>query len=374
MYNYNSPIIQNMIQTGQLQQQQEYNPYSGGGVPQQQLPYQPQPQYCNNMIPFGYNGYNQQQYYPYQNNYGYQQPQEQNGYIFKPVAGGYDYGYNQQSQQYYNFQNNFYGNTQLPQQYYGDYNQYNDPFLYTTMDQNGNVLFYQGQVQASQIAEAQKNQIEMEKLKARQVAKYFNKEVDEDALDRRFNPNHPDNKKRTQEYYSPELAELKRMQQIVDLIDHPIMETEAMKTARLINEMSANFHKEYDGMGLCEFLEDHLWKFQREWWIRDNINFKSSRDLSGTYNNGSYMDLLNMHRSSNPYINDLLNTSKYDNNLDDSEIGLPSVLIEAERRRKQMLEGPVPQFISSSETQKQRHEFFNQLTNLVNAKKQGVMV
>ena len=81
-----------------------------------------------------------------------------------------------------------------------------------------------------------------------------------------------------------------------------------------------------------------------------------------------------MEKQSHAYINDLLNTSKYDNNLDDSEIGLPSVLIEAERRRKQMLEGPVPQFISSSETQKQRHEFFNQLTNLVNAKKQGVMV
>lgn len=372
MYNYNSPIIQNMIQTGQLQQQ-EYNPYSGGGVPQQQLPYQPQPQYCNNMIPFGYNGYNQQpqQYYPYQNNYGYQQPQ-QNGYVFKPVVGGYDYGYNQQ---YYNFQNNFYGyNQQQPQQYYTNYNQYNDPFLYTTIDQNGNVLFYQGQIQASQIIEVQNKQIEMEKLRARQVAKYFNKEVNEDDLDRRFNPNHPDNKKINQEYYSPKLQELKRMRELTNLIEHPVMETEAMQTARLIHDMSANFHKEYDGMSLCEFLEDHLWKFQREWWIRDNINFKSSRDLSDTYNNNSYMDLLNMHRSSNPYINDLLNTSKYDNNLDDSEIGLPSVLIEAERRRKQMLEGPVPHFISSPETQKQRHEFFNQITNLVNAKKQGVMV
>ena len=110
-----------------------------------------------------------------------------------------------------------------------------------------------------------------------------------------------------------QLQELKKMQQLTNLIEHPVMETEAMMTARVIHDMSANFHKEYDGMGLCEFLEDHLWKFQREWWIRDNIDTKSSRNLLNTYSQNPYRELLNMHRSSNPYINDLLFNTKYDN-------------------------------------------------------------
>ena len=369
MYNYNSPIIQNMIQSGQLQPR-EFNPYTGEvTTPQQQLPYQPQQQYYgyqqpqqqyygygynqpvqqfNNTIPFGYNGYNQQ-------------PQQQNEYVFRPAGGGYDYGYYQPQQQYYGYQQ--------PQQYgYGYYNNNIDPFLLTTMDQNGNIVFHNGPLQPSQIVELQNREIEMEKLKARQVAKYFHQEVDEDALDRRFNPNHPDNQKRVREYDSPELQELKRMQQLTNLIDHPIMETQAMQTARLIHDMSANFHREYDGMSLCEFLEDHLWKFQREWWIRDNIDFKNSRNLSETYSGNSYKDLLNLHRGSNPYAAALLDTSRYDNNLDDPEIGLPAALMEA-KRRKSILEGPVPNFISTPEIQKERHEWINQLTGMINAKK-----
>ena len=54
MYNYNSPIIQNMIMNGQLNTATNYNPYGGGmmNVPQQQVPYQQQqPQQ------FGYGGW-----------------------------------------------------------------------------------------------------------------------------------------------------------------------------------------------------------------------------------------------------------------------------------------------------------------------------
>ena len=52
---------------------------------------------------------------------------------------------------------------------------------------------------------------------------------------------------------------------------------------------------------------------------------------------------------------------------------MPSVLLTAEQRRKQILEGPVPQFISSPEVQKQRNEFFNKLTGMVAAKQQGAV-
>jgi hypothetical protein len=213
----------------------------------------------------------------------------------------------------------------------------------------------------------------MNKLKTRLCAKYFGQKVDEEFLDRRFNPDNKANKVAMQEYYNdPNLAELKRMNQIGSLVEHPVMETQAMQTARLIRDMSANFHREFDNVGLCEFLEDHLWKFQREWWIRDNIDFNNSKDLSDTYNKNYYKELLGMHRGGNgQFMNDLLNTSKYDSNLDDPEIGLPSVLLTAEQRRKQILEGPVPHFISSPETQRKRNEFFSQLTGLIAAKQQG---
>ena len=71
-----------------------------------------------------------------------------------------------------------------------------------------------------------------------------------------------------------------------------------------------------------------------------------------------------MHKSSNPYVNELLDTSRYDNNLDDMEIGLPESL-DMQKRRKQVLEGRVPTYISSEETQKRRHEFTNQILNQI---------
>ena len=52
------------------------------------------------------------------------------------------------------------------------------------------------------------------------------------------------------------------------------------------------------------------------------------------------------------------------------EIGLPSVLATADQRRRQILEGRVPQFISSAETQKQRNKYFSELTSMIRAKEQ----
>ena len=51
-------------------------------------------------------------------------------------------------------------------------------------------------------------------------------------------------------------------------------------------------------------------------------------------------------------------------NLDDMEIGLPEIL-DMQKRRKQVLEGRVPTYISSEETQKRRHEFTNQILNQI---------
>ena len=390
MYNYNSPIIQNMIMNGQLNTATNYNPYSGGmmNVPQQQVPYQQQqPQQFgyggwynpsqefnnsnNNIIPFGNDNYNnqpQQFGYNYQPQYQYNQQQE---YTFAPIGG-----YNQPQQFGYNYQPQYQYNQQFG---YNGYNNYGfnpvyniDPFLLSYMNKNGEVVFMNpNSVQISEYNNIQSGMIRVNKLKARMCAKFCNNDITEEQLDEKFNPNNPKNiRKREENSITPEQIEMRKMQQITDLLKYPCMETEAMRRARLIHDMSANFHKMYDGVGMFDFLENELWKFQREWWIEDNINMKSSRDLSQQYKQRSYMDLLNMHRSTNPYVNDLLSNSKYDNNVDDMEIGLPSVLATADQRRRQILEGRVPQFISSAETQKQRNKYFSELTSMIRAKEQ----
>ena len=147
------------------------------------------------------------------------------------------------------------------------------------------------------------------------------------------------------------------------LIQQPPLETQAMRTARCIQDMQYNYHEEFDDHSLREFLSDDLWKLNREFWIAENIKSKG-RDLSRTYSSDNYNELLNMHRSSNPYIDQLLDTSRYDNNLDDMEVGLPEIL-DARRRRQQIYEGKVPTFISSEESQRRRHEFTSQVLNQI---------
>jgi hypothetical protein len=76
------------------------------------------------------------------------------------------------------------------------------------------------------------------------------------------------------------------------------------------------------------------------------------------YDSNDYNELLNLHKSSNPYIGSLLNTSRYDNNLDDIEMGMRLALDKA-RRRMNVLEGKVPDYISSPEVQEARNKFLN---------------
>ena len=89
------------------------------------------------------------------------------------------------------------------------------------------------------------------------------------------------------------------------------------------------------------------------------------------YSSKDYNELLNMHRSSNPYINDLFNQAKYDNNINDMELGLAEVF-ERERRRRNVLEGKLPTYISSPEVQAQRRAFTEELMSQIYQKKGGV--
>lgn len=321
-------------------------------------PFMNPPEPPNNMIPFGgYNVYqaNQPQYNYYNNNLYNEQYNTNNGFVFQPVTSYYapqsPYGgqspYGQQQQyNYYNPYGNTFANVQNPYTANGYYN-------YTP---------FQSPLAMSQY---QQQQIEMFKLKYRLANYYLGNEVDEEKLDRMCNPNNEVNRKTNEELR--EEAEFKHIQYISDVANgiYPEVEGPSRRQARILNLMSDNFHREFDDHSMCQFLEEDLWKLQREEWIRKYIKRNANRDLSSIYNSKDYNELLNLHNSSSsPYVNQILDNSRYDNNLDDIEIGVQMAMDKA-RRRRAILEGQVPTFISSEETQKRRHEFTQQLMNQI---------
>ena len=319
--------MQNMIQDGQFGTSgPAYNPYMN------------QP---NNMISFG--AMSQQ----IQNPYAYQ-PQSTQGYVFQPV-GGYTtnpYNYQQPYGNPYGYQPQGYGYGQPQYNYYDPYG-------------SSGYMNYRPFTSPLQVQQMQNIQTEMLKKKFRMVSQFFSTELDEEELDKRINPYNPVNQKTQQEIADAE--QTKFMNYCHQLAMQPQqVESQAEIDARILREMSANMHKEFDNHSLCQFLEDDLWKLQREEWIRKYINKNATRNLSSMYDSNNYTELLNMHRSSNPYVNELLDNSRYDNNIDDFEIGM-NLAMERERRRKQILEGKVPEFISSEETQRRRSEFTAQI-------------
>ena len=326
--------------------------------------------YQNNIIPFG--NYNTQmiqpqQYQYYNNPYG-NQPQN-NGLIFQPV-GGYQpsqYGAYVQQQQsnYYNP----YGNTfnQIP---YGinqsSYSPYGNSYSYS------NYSGYSPFISPMAMQQYQNQQVELFKIKYRLANHYVGRDVDEEYLDKLCNPNNPIHQK-TEEQKS--IDEDHRFMQYVSAVANGFIQvpkSQAQREADILNLMSYNMHQALDHHSLCQFLEEDLWRLQREEWIRQNIKINGDRDLSAVYNSNDFNELLKLHNSStNPYVSDLLNDSRYDNNLDDIEIGM-NMAFDRERRRKAILEGKVPTFISSDETQKRRHEWTQQLMNQIYRKGSGV--
>jgi hypothetical protein len=312
----------------------------GSGGPMNPQGFNP---YQNNIIPFG-------NYIPYGN-----QPQN-NGLIFQPV-GGYQqqspYGAYVQQQQsnYYNP----YGNTFNQ----GGYSPYGNSYSYS------NYGGYSPFISPVAMQQYQNQQVELFKMKYRMANHYVGNEVDEDYLDKLCNPNNPIHQK-TEEQRSID-EDHKFMQYVSGVANGTIQvpRPQAYREADMLNLMSENMHKAFDHHSLCQFLEEDLWRLQREEWIRQNIKINGNRDLSAVYNSNDFNELLKLHNSSsNPYISDLLNNSRYDNNLDDIEVGM-NMAFERERRRKAILEGKVPEFISSDETQKRRHEWTQQLMNQI---------
>lgn len=339
MFQYQSPIPQ-MIQSGQFGvnspiQQTGYNPYMN----------QQQPQiYGNTYIP----QYQQPQVYgnPYSNitSIGmpqYQQPQQNNNFVFQPINNNYTY----YQEPRYNYYDPYGAGQQNPYAGYQNYGGYS-PFITPAQQQR-------------QVTE----QVELMKIKHRIVAGFYGKTLDEEELDRLVNPQNKANIPTAEEVAN--IQEAQFMNYLSTLARMPPQyKTATDIEAEYMRLYSENLHRELDNHSMAQFFDEDLWKLQREEWIRENISKNYGRNLSTTYNSNDYNELLNMHRSSNPYINKLMDDSRYDNNIDDLELGM-NIVYDKERRRQAILEGRIPSFISSKENQERRNKWTNSILDQI---------
>lgn len=313
----------NTIQNGYFGNTQPMNPY-------------------DNIIPIGNMNYNYQPVYQPIQQYNYQP-------VYQPVQQ-----YNQPQYDY----NNPFGPSIQQQQQYGYYNQpmYNNGYGYPnqfnpyfSMQQRENYL---------------KQQIELKKAKFKILCAMSGREYNDEEFDKLVNPNNPANiKSEKEQKIDREWDDVQRIvyysQNQDSVYSHDRIES--MKLASYID----NYHKAFDSHSLCEFMEEDYPRMMREFWISENIKTNANRDLSRVYSSKDYNELLNMHNSSNnPYVSTLLNQSAYDSNVDDLEIGLAQ-LFDAERRKRNVLEGKLPTYISSEEVQQQRRLFTQELMSQI---------
>lgn len=349
--------IPNMIQQGSFGITQPmmsgggYNPYMYqqpyGSPPMN--PYQQQPMVnYGNMIPVGSYNYNTTAFS--QNNM-----QSSSNYIFQPVGMGYGYNPNQYS---YN----------MPRQdYYNPYPQFNRPQASGFFTQNTTYKNFSPFMSMQRRQDMVNAQLKVVKLKYKLIATITGTEYDEEAIDRMYNPYNEANIK-TPEQIDDDRA-WAEVQRYYYYSQHPLQIDYAERNmANYIQLKFKNLHEALDSHSLCEFLEEDLPKLNREFWIEENIKKNATRNLNNMYSSKDYNELLSMHASSNPYIKEILDTSRYDNNIDDTELGLAQIF-DRERRRRNVLEGKLPTYISSPEVQEQRHRFTEELLSQVYKKK-----
>lgn len=344
-----------------------YNPYGmAGGNPYQQQ-YQ-QPQQYTNMLPIGSYNYNNTAFANATQQPQQMQPQQQ--YIFTPVCQN-NYGYNnmnpysnynpqlqyagmQPQQQYYQqpTYDNPYPYMQQPQQMYG-YNPLSQPYY-------GYRPFISMQQQEAML----ESRVSMSKAKYAAAMTFLGQEIDQRAADLAYNPRNP-----MYQLNDDDMADNYQWHQFMNYINNTkdIYECDNIIT-RMSNDYwqrKINYGKEFDNRSLCEFLEEDYHKINREFWIAENIKKGANgRNLSTTYDSKEYNELLKMHQSSNPYIKELLDDSRYDNNIDDFEMGVKSAIEHIKsRNRKFMFEQPLPTTVSPADVQQRRALFTQEILN-----------
>ena len=224
------------------------------------------------------------------------------------------------------------------------------------------------------------DKIKMEALKYKMVMKYYGNEVsDSEAInkfDKVYNPQSvykelsPEQiKKHNERQEFAYICNLGKQIEYGSKIVDPRYENMCTEQAKM---------HQLDGHNLIQFFNDDLWRIKREQFIEQYIipKHNEGRDLSQTYNSTEYNQLLALHASNasraNPFVNQLMNDSRYDNNLFDDPVGMQAA-IERELARAARMQEKLPAYISDEETQQRRREWTNEIQKQILAVKGGSM-
>jgi len=273
-------------------------------------------------------------------------------------------GYNKPKEDYYNPfpqyypQNNYY-NGYRP---FSNYSPYYTPQPYISMSKREQMF---------------NDQVELAKLKLRISFKMTNIEVSEDELDRLTNPRHDLN---TNTKSEKELQRERDWRDIVSIVSfecnpYPIWSEELQRAKNMSNYLKV-YHETLDSHSLCEFFEEDYPRMMREFWIEEKIKPNKTKDLSSTYNEDAYLELLGIHSESNPYLKKLLSTKDFSNDVKTSdgikgiEMGIKELREFAEERQRAAHEKlhKIAELHQSKEIQEQRQRFMAELRAQVEEK------
>ena len=277
------------------------------------------------------------------------------GYVFQPIFPNAPspYGYNTPRVDYYN---------PFPEYQSQQFN-YGYGYMTPYNNQRFNPI-YSPFMSVQRREQMVNQQVNKEKLKVKIAMGFLDKTVTDEELDIMTNPNNPANLKSSEQVnIDQQWSEITRLKA---MCDNPSYLSPEQQNGYILRQRIANFHQAFDQHSLCQFLEDDFPRLLREQWISENVKRNATRQLNGTYDSNDYNELLKMHVSSNPYINQLLDNSRYDNNKSDHEVGTIEILKQMRDRAQEQLNGygkGLPTYISSPEVQAQRHQFIEELTS-----------
>lgn len=292
--------------------------------------------------------------------------QIQNGYFGStqpmPQQGVYMNQYNYPNyNQYYQPQQPVYQPVQYQSPFGGNYN---NPYAGQTFGYNQFGQYQPNQFQSPTYMQKEiDNQKKLFELSARLCAAYRGKEINEERLRERLYPS-------VRQQNLPQKSHKEMMEdrdwndtiQMMRIADDPntYYRTRSYSCMVMFNEQLRAEAEEFKGHNLVQFLNDDLWKLEREAWIRKNINRGQDRNLSTTYNSREYNELLNMHNSGNPILNVLMDEDKYDNNGSKytAEIGVTPmgshISINKETGRLAFKRPPLPGYTDEEIAEKRR--------------------
>lgn len=207
------------------------------------------------------------------------------------------------------------------QRYQYEYPYYNNPYNYNRYGNN-----------PMAVQQRQNEIIDLRKLRIRLAEGYLGNDIQDERLDQLTNPRNPANAMSEEDQGF--LNMYRMVQQFNQLGMRPVQPlSQAEINAIQLNRARASFDENYGNDDMFTFFNQHSWRIFTE--IHEHEDYRdNSRNLSNTYNSAEFNELLNMHNSSNPYINQLMDDSRYDNNKDDFEVGINLAFERAKRNQQ----------------------------------------